>query len=131
MSRGEVRAAANRAGFLVSPFRRGPDGPEGMQVAGQLFIYFDSTDRVEAVEIATTGEIPVVWQGLDLSGPAREVVAAFDMIATPDSADPEFPATTCYPAIGLCLWKEAKPGRPLTGAFEAALVRRPDHTAAR
>jgi hypothetical protein len=125
MTRADAIAAADTAGLTTAPFRRGSTGPVGLVIAGLLFIHVDAVDEVEEIEVALSDDMAIVWQGLDLRAPAREVVAAFDQIAAADATDREFPASMNYPAIGLSLWKEGKPGRPLTGRFEAVLVRRP------
>jgi hypothetical protein len=112
-------AAAERAGLTTALFRRGSSGPIGLVVADLMFIHVGATDEVEEIEVALSPEMAVVWQGLDLRGPARDVAAAFN--ATADATDREFPALMNYPTIGLSLWRDDKPGRPLSGVFEAVL----------
>lgn len=124
MTRDGAADVANALGLTVEA-GSGPGRERRWRVGHQLFLYFDAADAVVEIEAALTNGIPVVWRGMRLDLPARMVVAELDAIAAADDTDWEFPATTCYPRIGLCLWMDAKPGEPLTGSFESVLVRLP------
>ena len=129
MTRDEAAAEAEAAGVpLERTMVRALPGGETWIVDQQVFVYFDQVGRANAIEAALRDGKPVTWLGMPLDSAAREVVAAFDAIAEADRTDREYPASTCYPQIGLCLWMDAKPGAPLGGVFESVLVRRPEST---
>ena len=108
MTRHQVIRAAESAGLEVQPVRRWPDHPEVLIVADQVQAYFGPDDLVRQVESAFS-PAPVRYGAIDLGGTAAEVKAALDRIAQPDTEARDFPASFCYPALGLCLWKDAKP----------------------
>jgi hypothetical protein len=108
MTRHEVITAAEAAGMDVQTVRRWSGRPEVLIVADQVQAYFSPDDVVEQVESAMS-PTPVRYGAIDLGGRAANVKAALDRIAEPDTGDRDFPASFCYPALGLCLWQDAKP----------------------
>ena len=123
----EAAATADAVGLTVErTMVRAPPGGDTWVVEEQVFVYFDNLGRADAIEAALRDGKTVTWRGLPLDSSAREVVAALDTIAEADRTDREYPGSTCYPRIGLCLWMDAKPGAPLAGVFESVLVRRPE-----
>jgi hypothetical protein len=128
MTRPEAQDAARTAGLAVAPFKRWEDSPDVLVIAEQLQAYFDDDDRVEEVETrlpSQDGDLSILLGTLDLSGPAEEVAAGLDRLGDPDRSDREYPATRCYPALGICVWKDSKPDEWRDGPFESVLVRRP------
>ena len=121
----EAAAAAEAVGLTFERSNvRALSGGETWIVEDQLFVYLDHEGRVDEIEAATQRGRPVTFDGLRLDSPAREVAAVFDAVSVPDRSDPEFPATICYPGIGLCLWMDAGSDGPVGGVFESVLVRR-------
>jgi hypothetical protein len=127
MTRSEALEAAASAGLSAMSIVKSPTAPEALVIERQLFAYFDPDDRVEEVEVAVPRDQDdrgVMWNDLDFALDPGAVTGALDEIAKPDREDAEYPATSCYPDLGLALWKDAKPNDWLDGPFESVLVRR-------
>jgi hypothetical protein len=125
MTRAEASQATTDVGLSTVQVRRWARKPEVLVVAGQLQAYFDVADRIEEIEVAIAAPDSIRLGGLDFAAAPETVTAALDRLAQADRTDPEYPASSCYPTIGLCVWKDAKPGNWLDGPFQSVLVRRP------
>ena len=127
MTRSEAFEAAENVGLTAASFVKSPTAPEALVIERQLFAYFDPDDRVEEVEVAVPRDQDdrgVTWNDLNFALDPGAVASALDQIAQPDKEAVEYPATRCYPDLGMAVWKDGRSDDWLDGPFESVLVRR-------
>jgi hypothetical protein len=128
MTRSRALQAANDVDLRVASFVKSTTEPEALAIERQLFVYFDSEDQVEEIEVGITSDgtmRAVLWDGIDLTLDSDDLIRTLDAIAQPDRADAEYPASSYYPDLGLALWMDATAEDWVEGRFESILVRRP------
>ena len=126
MTRDETRTSAAAMGLSIADFRRGStsDGPADLRFGDQLFAYFESGDRVVAVEVGVRGPLAVICLDLDLGASYADVMRAMKVHGNVDETDPEFPSTSVFFELGLTLWADVKPVDMSEFPVQAILVRR-------
>ena len=138
---GMTRAAAEQAmkasGQAVDSFVRVQKGPPVLAMHGNAFqVFFDDTDRVEAVEVTGVagdrqplGDKPpfaALYRDVDVFRTrAADLVAVVSRDAPPDRAAAEIPGVTFeFPARGLSLWRQTEEETPYFETVSVARARR-------
>jgi hypothetical protein len=129
MTREQVQAAAAAAGLHVRDFSRTGKGSSDLVVNGQVFVYFDKGGKVYEAEVTVPSEeddllLPVTCLDLDLTASYEDILGRVAPVARVDEADPEYPAASPFPELGLVLWADVKPEELAEARVESILVRR-------
>lgn len=128
-TRAEARAEGSRFGS-PKEFRRGDEEPASLAVHRPsglaIFVYFDSDDRVNAIEVGRPDgdEDAVVYQDLDVFQTAAEDLIGRLAHVTRVEVE-ELGATVTAPELLLALWRPVVPEGPDDPEgryFESALV---------
>ena len=133
MSRQDAERAMEATGHQVKSFVRWPEAPPILAMQANSFqVYFDHSDRVEAVELMGPGsdgqsfgeEPPFVALYGDVDvfrTPASELAEVVSGDAQPDTGAEDHGIAFTFPTIGLSLWRATDEDTPF---FETVLVRR-------
>jgi hypothetical protein len=113
MSRSEVRRVF---GEPVTSYPKVPGAPlTDTYFGADLQVAYDSSDRVEYIELNGPGAVDAVFRGRSLlTLPAVDVLEWMRRFAEFDANDPELGYSYIYPDLDLSLWRPVMPEVQMT-----------------
>ncbi len=128
MTRDDALKAAASAGLSTSSGQRWIGTEPSLFAGHQIQLHFkgDLLIEMEVSEPGLPGNVPVLLGDIALlRDGAQDVFDRVRALGRVDVGDSEYPSRAYFPDIGLTLWREGKPGEPLSGTFEAVGVSMP------